>query len=43
MNATTLVVIAYGFIWSAVLAYVLVLARRQARLERDLKELSQRK
>lgn len=39
MNATTLVVVAYGFIWAVVVGYVVILARRQARLARDLEEL----
>lgn len=42
MNATRLVVIAYGVVWSAVLTYVVILARRQAALRRDLAELRKR-
>jgi hypothetical protein len=33
---------AYGFIWAAVLAYVCVIARGLARVERDLADLSRK-
>jgi len=33
---------AYGFIWAAVLAYVFVIARGLARVERDLADLSRK-
>ncbi len=33
---------AYGFIWAAVLAYVFVIARGLARVERDIADLSRK-
>lgn len=39
MNPKLVVALAYGFIWLALLAYLLLLARRQGRLERELARL----
>ncbi len=39
MSGEKLVVVAYGFLWGAVLLYVLSLWRRHARLRADIEEL----
>ena len=41
-SATLLVAIAYGFIWLAVLAYLLFLGRKLRRLEQELEQLDAR-
>jgi CcmD family protein len=42
LPATPLVFAAYGFVWLALLVYVLTLWRRVARVERELRDVTTR-
>jgi len=42
VGAAPLVVVAYGIIWAAVLLYLWILHRRQARLRTEIDDLSRR-
>jgi CcmD family protein len=42
LPAATLVMVAYGFVWAVLLVYVWTVWRRLVRVEREMRDLSQR-